>query len=279
MKSNLIIFISLLIGIQISAQELSVNFDVGYGFNIATESIIEGYSNRIGEYETEFKSIIYSHGRGLNFNSEIEYFPQKQIGFGLGVGYLKSKKFDVLFNRIDFVSTDVYSAVMLRFSPYLKMRHEFENLAIYTRFGYVLGVLGEITREDTWNRNTGNEGFSKTVYDEGVSHGGTAGLGIEIKINERLNLSSEVKLIVQSYGPKRRRLVEITQNGESTLDELKPGEIQTNYVDNYIQQWNPDGTTDFSEPLTVLRRFHPFSSVGINLGIQYKLIKEKKRKK
>ncbi len=277
MKKKLIFLILLLAGIQATSQELSVNFDAGYGFNIATESIIEGYSNRIGEYETEFKSIIYTHGRGLNFNTEIEYFPKKQIGFGLGFGYLKSKKFDVLFNRIDYFSTSVYSARMLRFSPYLKLKHEFGNLAIYTRFGYLLGTFGQITREGSSNTDTGAEGFSKTIYDKGESHGGTAGLGIEFKINDRLNLSSEVKLIVQSYGPKRKRLVERTSDGVNTLNELQPGEIQTNFVDNDIREWNPDGTTDFSKPLTALRIFYPFSSVGINLGVQYKLIKEKKK--
>lgn len=66
-----------------------------------------------------------------------------------------------------------------------------------------------------------------------------------------------------------------TENGVDQLPELQPGYIHANYEDHYVRQWNPDGTTDFSKPITELRRFYPFSSVGLNLGIQYKLVKRK----
>lgn len=279
MKINLLASILLLIAIQASAQELSFNFDAGYGLKIATESISEGYSNRIAELETEFRTIVYSHGRGLNFNAEMEYFPKKQIGFGLGIGYLEGQKFEVLFNRIDYVSVEEYTASMVRFSPYVKFKQAIGKFAIYSRFGYLLGAFGDITIKDNWHTDKGMNGFSKTIYDKGVSHGGTAGLGMEIKINDRLNVSGEVKLLVQSYGPRRSRVVELIKNGENILNEQPPGYIQSNYVDHYVRHWDPSGSTDYSKPLTELRRFYPFSSVGLNLGIQYKLMMKKKSKK
>jgi len=274
MKIKLLTIVLILSQIQILAQELRLNFDVGYGFNIATESINEGYSNRIAEWETEFKSIIYSHGKGLNFNTEIEYFKHDNIGFGLGIGYLKSSKVEVLFNRIDFISNDVYTARMLRFSPFIKLQIKKGKLQYYSKFGYLFGVLGQIKKEDTFMDDSGNEGFSRTIYNKGISHGAIAGMGLTYEINDRFSFSSEIRIFVQSFGPKKRELVVSTRNGEDRLPELELGYIHSNYVDNYIHEWNPSGGTDFSEPLIDLRRFHPFSSIGLNLGFQYKLVKK-----
>jgi len=274
MKIKLLSIILILSQIQISAQELIINFDAGYGFNIATESITEGYSNKIAEWETEFKSIIYSHGKGLNFNAEIEYFKQENIGFGLGIGYLKSSKVEVLFNRIDFISNDVYTARMLRFSPFIKLVIKKGKYQYYSKFGYLIGILGQVKKEDTFMDDSGNEGFSRTIYNKGISHGAIAGIGLAYEINDRLSFSGEIRVFVQSFGPKKRELVVSTRNGEDRLPELELGYIHSNYVDNFVHKWNPNGGTDFSEPLTDLRRFHPFSSIGLNVGIKYKLIKE-----
>jgi len=72
MRTKLFVCCFLFNSIYGIAQELSLNFDAGYGFNIATESITEGNAIQISNLQTELSSVIYSYGKGLNINSEIE---------------------------------------------------------------------------------------------------------------------------------------------------------------------------------------------------------------
>ncbi len=275
MRTKLIVCCFLFNSIYGIAQELSLNFDAGYGFNIATESIAEGNAVQISALQTELSSVIYSYGKGLNINSEIEYFPQKQVGFGIGVGYLSSSKVQVKNHRSDYTQDVEYTATMLRFSPFVKLKFNLDQLSFYSKLGYLIGVSGEIQRDLLFVTELGDETFSRTIFNKGISHGATAGFGVEYPLTNRISLSGEVRLFIQSFGPKKGEVIIGTENGVDQLPELEPGRIHANYVDNYIHQWNPNGSTDFSKPITELRRFYPFSSVGLNLGIQYKLVKNK----
>lgn len=275
MKNHLTILIFLFFSFQAKAQEWLLNFDAGYGFNIATESILFGSSFSLEDYEQEFNSLIYTYGRGLNFNTEIEYVTPKKIGFGLGIAYLKSKEFEMVDRRLDVVFTEFWSARMFRFFPYLKLRHAFDSFSIYTKFGYLLGVGGRIENNWTYSPENDTESALKTIRSKGFSHGGTAGLGIEFRINDHLNWSTEIKLMIQSYGPKRGRVVERFRDGKNTLEETDIWLNETNYVKNYIEGVGPNREIDYSKPRTQLRKQYPFSSVGINIGVQYRLtIKE-----
>ncbi len=273
MRTKLFVCCFLFNSIYGIAQELSLNFDAGYGFNIATESITEGNAIQISDLQTEFSSVIYSYGKGLNINSEIEYFPQKHIGFGIGVGYLNSSKVHIKKYNPSSTRDDEYTATMLRFSPFVKFKFNLDQISFYSKFGYLIGVSGEIQRDLSFVTELGDETFSRTIFNKGISHGATAGFGVEYPLTNRISLSGEVRLFIQSFGPKKGEVVIGTENGVDQLPELEPGYIHANYVDDYVRQWNPDGSTDFSKPITELRRFYPFSSVGLNLGIQYKLVK------
>jgi len=275
MRTKLFVCCFLFKSIYGIAQELSLNFDVGYGLNIASESITEGNAIQISDLQTELSSVIYSYGKGLNINSEIEYFPQKYIGFGIGIGYLRSSKIHVKNHRTDYTRDDEFTATMLRFSPFVKLKFNLDHLSFYAKLGYLVGVSGEIQRDLLFVTEFGDETFSRTIFNKGISHGAMAGFGVEYPLTNRISLSGEIRLFIQSFGPKKGEVVIGTENGVDQLPELEPGYIHANYKDNYVRQWNPDGSTDFSKPITELRRYSPFSSVGLNLGIQYKLIKSR----
>ena len=260
--------------VQLYSQEFAVNFDIGYGLSIATESIPEGYSNSISEYETELINVIYSFGKGININTDIEYFPGEHIGFGVGTGYLFGANAVSFLGKTDFYRHREYSANMFRFFPFIKFKFSKNKLTYYSKMGYLLGAFGEIKRESVIIYDMVDEHSSKTIYNKGISHGAIAAFGIQLSLSNRLSVYSEIKTFIHSYGPKKRELVKSERNGEDRLPELQPGMIHTNYVDNYIKDWSSGGT-DFSEPLTELRWFYPFSSIGLNIGIHYKFISKK----
>ena len=123
MKINLFIVIIILTQIQINAQELSLNFDVGYGFKIVPESSAESYN--LTENVAEYKAFTYSYGKGLNLNLEIEYTPKEEyLGFGLGLGYLKSSKVNYSYSGgvYGLVNNIQLKGSMFRLSPFIKLK-------------------------------------------------------------------------------------------------------------------------------------------------------------
>lgn len=274
MRINVVLFLILIGQVNVFSQEFSISFDVGYGFKIATESFGEGLSSSINQYENEIKVVKFSYGRGINLNSGIEYWSKKNIGFGLELGYLKGLPVNRVYYRTDLVNNVIFSGRMFRISPSMKLKIEKDKIQYYSRFGYLLGFLGELNRRRVYIDFTGVGGSSieNVRYNKGLSHGITAGFGLNYKIYKRISLNFEVRAFVQSYGPGKKEVIDRMINGEDRLSDLQPGEIHVNYVNSYIRQ-NTSGGIDLSEPLTSLKRMYPFSSAGINFGLSYKLRK------
>ena len=271
MKRKLFAAFLLLGALQGNAQKFSLNIDAGYGFNIAPAAIGEGNGISLSAWQAELQNVIYSYGRGWNGNAELEYFPGKHFGFGLGIGYLKSAPVKTAFDSPSSLLNEEATATMLRFSPFVKMKLDFGDWSIFSRWGYLLGAAGKIDRTRSLMNPADVEFFNRRVYNQGLSQGATAGLGAAYRLSPRFSLSAEARLFVHSFGPRKSELVASESNGKDSLHEFLPGQIHTNYVDRYVHEWNPNGSTDYAEPTTELRRFYPFSSLGLNLGVQYKL--------
>ena len=78
-------------------------------------------------------------------------------------------------------------------------------------------------------------------------------------------------MFAQAFGPKEREVVASIQANEDNLEELNPWERYTHYRDNYVKEYAATGGVDLTKPQTDLRRFHPFNSLGLNIGIEYRL--------
>ena len=270
MKLKLIFILIIFINSYGYSQKLAINIDAGYGLKIASSSYSEGRYSFIDINNGELSLIKYSLGSGLNLNSELEYSPIRFLKFGLGIGYLSSS-FSFKHNFGSYIENNRVSAKMIRFSPYLKGKINLDKFNLYFRLGYILGLNGEIILKKDWTSSQGDQSVTKRRFNENLSHGAVSGLGIEYEITTRIFILAEVKLFIQSFGPGKKELFVSTTNGENRLDEIEPRRIHTNYVTSYKSD-----ALAFNDPLkpeVQLIQFYPFSSIGLNLGLSYKIIK------
>jgi|GEM_PF-1619523 len=268
MKIKLLTLIALFLQLNTNAQ-LSISLDAGYAHHLAPRS--GNNANRVAEWETAYETVVYSYGKGINYNGAIEYFREgKLMGFGLGVGYLKSD--EVQFtdkNEFDVTYIFTKNASMFRFSPFVKFKVDIEKVQYYTKFGYVLGAIGNVTSERAVVSEVYNEFYSRNVFNKGLAHGMMAGFGLQYKINDQLHLMGEIRMIAQSYAPTQGELVASTRNEEDRLPELETINIYTEFVDEHVTNWDPNNTENNDVPSKSPKIYYPFSSVGVNVGIVY----------
>jgi len=271
MKIKLLTLIALFLQFQTNAQ-LSISLDAGYAHHLAPYT--GKNSDRVGEWETAYETVVYSFGRGLNYYGAIEYFPEgKMLGFGLGVGYLKSSEVQFLDNH-DYDTQYIHTknASMIRFSPFVKLKVDKERVQYYTKFGYVLGAFGNVTSENSEISEIYNEFYSRNVHNKGLAHGMMGGFGLNYKISDRLHLMGEVRMIAQSYAPTRGELVASTKNGEDRLPNLETVSIHVEFVDEHVVNWGPNNTTNDDNPSQSTKIYYPFSSVGVNVENQQRAL-------
>jgi hypothetical protein len=276
MKKQLLIALFMVFLLYAKAQELNVRLDAGYGFNLTPATATSQHLIRGSESDrTTYKNTLYSYGQGWNANAELEYFWGKHFGTGLGIGYLRSDKIETRYSetpvwptyRQEYEST----ASMFRISPFVKFKFDLGQWSVFSRMGYLLGVAGQID----WRTNSIGHWFpieSHEIYHKGLSHGATAGLGGSYRLSPRFSLSAEARLFVHSFGPRKGELISIVGlENNNDVPNLIYGQVHTDFLDEYTEPYPFESREWLDQPAKQLRQFYPFSSIGLNLGLQYQL--------
>ena len=208
-----------------------------------------------------------SFGKGLQFGATVGYFFTENIGAELNVGYLIGEK--ITHTETDsrgLFQEEKSSAKMLRLTPSIKIQVGKKNIKPYMRFGLVIGLAPNITISYLLNipnaKNPLTEESDRTMSG-GTSIGFSAGVGVKYKLNERIGVFGEFSLVSQAWAPKKAVFTKSIINGVDELPSLTISQKEVEYVDPYVQ-----GISNPNEPSKSLKTYMPFSSIGINVGLQ-----------
>jgi hypothetical protein len=269
---KIIIFLFSFLPFICHSQNLSLSIESGYGFELNPMPIPEGNITIIASTPNsvtrQFSLVKHSYGEGLNIGIVAHYKIRSNIEIGLGLSQLEGKKEDITLTDINGSErVDLFYAKMARAIGEIKLVFPLDKNYIYTRLGGVLGFNGKII-QDINSNNINN--WSRRVFSGGTSLGVTFGLGYQININKRLSCSSELRFFSQSYAPLKSEVTIAIVNGENRVEELSEFFRYTFNVEEFERTYTGGGQS-LSEPAVQLKRFHSFSSIGLNINLTYKL--------
>lgn len=266
---NLMFFIIAMVSfsffaINTSAQGVYIKAGAGYHFATATGNLggFNNYTSSSGSSAT-IEQVNVSFGKGIDFGGTFGYMFNENVGAEFGVSYLlgsKSKAKDIYTGG---TTECEYSAKMLRLNPAIVIAAGGENINPYAKFGLIMG-FGDIlyTMEDN---DQGDIYIGKWKYNGGLAFGFSAGLGANFSLNDVISLFAEVNMINMSYAPTKGEVTEATYNGVDELPNMTTSEKEIEFVDKYTYDYNNPPSD--SQPRQELKIKHPFSSIGVNVGI------------
>jgi len=265
---------------NIFAQGTYVSFNAGFGAKMSSQNLPDYYNytqsdNYNGENNSRVitsEQINASLGKGLNFGLSIGNMFNKNIGAELGVSYLmggKTKAKDSYSTNGTVNETTDYtiSAKMLRIVPTLVFTPGMEKINPYAKFGLIVG-LGTITEEHSRNID-GDVNFEKTKYKGGLALGLNTALGVAFDLNEKMSFFGELNMVNLSYAPKKGEVTEATYNGADQLPDMTTSDKKIEFVDKVTT--NSSNPQLDSEATKELKTKLPFGSIGLNIGIHFKL--------
>lgn len=271
MKKPIIIFSVVLATIvnfqSVHAQGTYLGAGGGYGTGLASQTMTfneTGFLNTDHFYET----VKGTYGKGINFGIYAGHAFNPNWSAELGIYYLAGGKTKRHYLKESSATEDlVLSAKMIRIIPSIRMTAGDGKIKPYMKIGMVIGAGGKITINDTWTDIGCNCGNTETTweYSKGISLGATGSLGANYTINEKISLFGEMNFIAQSWAPKKGILKIATRDG---VDQL-PGKDTNQKEIDFLKSYTLSGTPDVSEPAKQIKNYSSFSSIGINIGINY----------
>ncbi len=229
-----------------------------------------------------------SFGKGWNYGGTAGYFMLPYLAFELGVNQfagstLSSSQFIQINNTQSLTLNESSNGRMLRFCPALKLSTYDGKIPPYNRntpkdggswidyyvkIGLIIGLSNSInsnqsiTHADTTTALAYN---TTTVYSGGSSTGFNLKLGVSFKQNDKIFLFVELSFIDQFYAPSQSLITSYSYGGADMLSSLPVSQRQTYYVPL------PNSKTGgANEPSQAYAISYPFTSVGLNVGIEFK---------
>lgn len=245
-----------------------IGLEAGYGFPWAGGEISDGNIMSTGVEVVDVEVINWSFGAGRNYSISFSRFLNASIEAKCMVSYLDGSTVHRAVNFPNSSSISSYKTSAFWLSPTLILNLGKHRIRPYAYAGFMLGISPQIIdRQKTMS--TGRATDTKYVYYGGSVYGLSSGIGVKFYPgkNTKWYFSSEARLISASYGPKKGALVRYYVDGTDVIGTLSTHEKKVIYKDKYTVDdaapENPD------EPAIYSRRFYPFSSLGLNLGVYY----------
>ena len=278
---------------QTKAQGLFIKVQPGYGLALSSSNfgVNVTYTNtQTITTETEsfkYENVKGSYGNGLNVGASIGYMFNEYMGAELGIGYHIGGSYEV-FSKGNSTSTmpplptvtsdtnrtTTYKANQFRLNPAIIITSGSEGLAPYLKFGLVLGIGTKVSVSQEYTSKTSVTAESKSISEweqsGGMSIGLNGALGATYSISDNISLFAELEIISMSYAPTKQSLVKYTIDGVDKLSTLKTYSIETEYVSDYSATSQFPTPSEFDKPKQELKQYVPFSSFGINVGLQIK---------
>ena len=227
---------------QIVAQGFSLGINTGLAVSpgntvLYTFSTLSSVENEKGTY-----------GEGFPIGITAGYMFNDHFGADLSFSYLIGNKRDFSqsysFGGASFTSTTTLNSSIVRIMPGVKVSAGSDlKVSPYGRFGLVAGLSPKVTqdtKDDTGELNVEVSG--------GSTLGWYGAFGVGFQLTDNLTLNTELLLINQSWGPDKATVTD--EDGNVT-------------VVNFADEVPSSGAEQ------TLKEYVPFSSIGLNIGLQF----------
>jgi hypothetical protein len=245
-------------------------------------SVNTSYNYGIGAKEFDNKAAWFSLANGDNVSTTLSnlnlgsgfkaglivgYDVNPHIAVELGVDYLISNTIQTKENyNPNYYNNDLKSK-MLQLKPTLVLKAGYEKINPYTKIGMVIGN-GKITKEENSKyKDEGNNDVYRNAtfeFSGGTPIGFTASIGSTYKINEKITLFGELNMVNLTYAPQKGKYTKYTENGVDMLPTIPVRSKEYEFTD-IIQ----NGGYSNDQPQKSFNTPFSFSSIGINIGMQY----------
>lgn len=307
--SFIILLVAIISKVSIGQETKSKRFYVeavgGYGFPLVNDDLgstndLIGKVNRLVRADSSISILPVqgTQGPGWQGGINIGYMFHPNIGFELGLMYLRSNRFLLGQDQTPtFQAEHSIVGERLDIIPQLVLNFDFkEKWSVYSKSGLVVPVWGqsksEIKIDDQEGRlvyeyiginnpNTHGSVRIKASTFGRFSYGFQTRLGVSYKAVDWLSVFSEVKFMALSIRSKEDRFDEVeirlfdvnTGNGtvitEDGLDEI---DKRTIFVDELTQNSNNpevNPNADPNRPLEELSRKDNFNQLGLSIGLRF----------
>lgn len=248
----------------------SVSFNGGYNFKWASNDIPDGNIMELDSGARNIEVFKHSYGAGMTYTLTVSrrisnfLFAECQISYF--DGSTSTRTVDLNTTKL----SESYSGKILWLSPGIKlMPNDEKKISPFARVALNIGVLGELNIDR--NIQEPQSLSERTIlYSKGVAYGLSSSLGLVYRssIKSKWEFFSEIQFRSSSYSPNQSERIKDIENGENILPSLTVNATTVIYKSEYVR--NPNDPVDLSKPTIANRRYYPFSSLGLNLGIAYK---------
>lgn len=281
----IICLVSILLANRAFAQPFYMDVSSGYALNMMPKVNTDVYINTLSTSAP--LKISGSFGKGLNYGGSAGYFILPYMAFEVGVndfigGKLSSSQIVPINNTQSLTLSESSKGSMLRICPMLKFctfdgqippynnntpREGGSWVDYYAKVGLIIGIKNTITSNQNLLHNDTTSSLAyttTTVYSGGTSTGINCILGASFKQNNGLYFFVELSFINQLYSPAQSEITAYSYNGTDLLNTLSVSQTQTNYT---AKSSNSGGGSN--EPLQAPTVTYPFTSIGLNVGIEF----------
>jgi hypothetical protein len=275
--------------VTLSAQGIFFRIGGGYGIPIATETIgtqdlQTNTFNPNGNITTySSKNVSGSFGSGVNLNFAGGYRFNGNYAVEIQFQYLLGKKYETSQKYYDYSadnslngkSEDIikhYSRAFL-LSPSFIITPVTGNKVPYARFGFVFGLPAVYGTESYYYDLDGViKSNREWEYTKGMAFGLQGAVGLNWKLNEKMDIFTEVNFLSMNYYAKE---YELTKYDEARYTEVIVDLLPTLPVSVknvlFKKEIDPNKQYPDDQPSEELRQARPFSSISLQAGLRYNL--------
>lgn len=280
MKIWIFTFLGILIfSVNSFAQHAFFKVSGGYALPITTAET--GEMRHIGDagLPTSIRNVNGELGSGIPLNVRAGYMITNFVGADIGFNYLigNSKNLNYTSAGNDALTVTGQTR-QARLNPAIIFTTGSDLvLSAYSRLGLVLPVGGVTTIDSSVPGAFRQDGFAVRHTEEikgRMSVGFSGAMGAQYHLYERMHIFAEVEAI--HLGVRRRSglTTRYSVAEQDALTNLPPYSRQTNYVQlltptSNNPELNPN--VDQNEPMDVLTSTTFFNSIGLNIGIKYRI--------
>lgn len=255
----LIFIISLAFGSKPFAQQWYLVAGGGYGFPVAGE-VLENQS-LAGSVSMQYSYTTLTQSFGAGFKTGISggYMFNKNFGVELGFSYLDGSTTTVSLvsyyyynnlNYTNYIENVAMSGTMFRMTPAFRFQYGEKKFKPYVVFGFIAALSESAKLVDTYSAQFP----AKTgTFSGGKSFGFHGAIGTRFMFSEKVAAFIEFAVDYQNYAPQM-----LVYNNGNTVNYNSTG---GGYIGGV-------GGGTATPPV-----YLPFSSLGVNAGIQFSFVK------
>jgi len=257
-----------------SAQkQWDLRLQAGYDFSTASQYLLN--HAMVTSLSSVTRAVNSSFGRGPSFSADVTRWVNNWFGFTAGGRYHitgPAVKGYYDYNAVDYrynATSSWHSHTAIAMAG-IALKVPDTKLHPYARMGVLLPIYAGITENADWSSfglTGSSHGQYKKVFRVRNTAGYTASAGIAPKLGKHMSVFAEINLQSLAILARRSELISYKQNDAEKIDTYPVYARKTDYV----KKLDEYRTYSADEPSQELTFSFPYSSIGIHIGVSFKL--------